>query len=175
MRLVETFWKIGTPLNVFPLHHNYIYTDLCSYLFGAVSQSYRRYCLPGAVLILPLIKLNSQLSCCALFFIREGCQLIESGPSSLSRIIPLFKAKGIWTLITSMKYIHSLDWITRDCSLAKLTHQKTVTDIKQKLWFETGRQFREAKRHSPSESSWPTPLLQLLAEWWECGRDYQAL
>ena len=161
-------------MHVLPLHQNHILTFPSAFLeqflgaiWNAVSQA--------AVLILPQIKLNSQLSCCALFFIREGCQLIESGPSSLSRIIPLFKAKRIWTLITSMKYIHSLDWITRDCSLAKLTHQKTVTDIKQKLWFETGRQFREAKRHSPSESSWPIPLLQLLAEWCECGRDYQAL
>ena len=30
-----------------PLHQNRIYMDLPSYLFGAVSQSYLRCCLPG--------------------------------------------------------------------------------------------------------------------------------
>ena len=38
------------------------------HLFGAVSQSCLKCCLPAMVLILPQIKLNLQLSYCAFFF-----------------------------------------------------------------------------------------------------------
>ena len=66
--------RICAWLHVFLLHWNHIYTDLTPCLFGTVSQSY----LPGyspinalswaAVLILPQMKLNLQLSCCAFFW-----------------------------------------------------------------------------------------------------------
>ena len=50
----------------------YIQPSPC--LFGAVSQSYLRCCLPAIVLILPQIKLDSQLSHCVLFKVAEACK-----------------------------------------------------------------------------------------------------
>ena len=47
-RLAETFCKkICAWLHILPLHQNHIYTDLPHYVFGAVSQSYLRCCLPS--------------------------------------------------------------------------------------------------------------------------------
>ena len=74
MRLIETFWKICAWLHVLPLHKkSHLYwppstrppttTSLKQFfrvIWGAVSQA--------AILILPQIKFNLQLSHCAMFF-----------------------------------------------------------------------------------------------------------
>ena len=46
-----------------------LYIDFPHYIFGTVPQSSLRCCLPGCVLIFPLIKLNSQCSSCASFLV----------------------------------------------------------------------------------------------------------
>ena len=47
-RLAETFGIICTWLYAFPLHQNHKYTDFLPCLFGTVSQSDLRCCLPGS-------------------------------------------------------------------------------------------------------------------------------
>ena len=54
-------------MHAHPLQQNHIYTDLLPYLFGAVSQRYLSVISWAVVLILPPIKLNSQLSHSAMF------------------------------------------------------------------------------------------------------------
>ena len=79
MRLEETFWKNMWLIAHIPLSPKVTHRlTFPHYLFGAVSQSYPRCCLPGWSSHLPQIKLNSQLSCCAFFHKVNGSEKILS-------------------------------------------------------------------------------------------------
>ena len=53
----------------FPHHQNHIYTDLPPYLLEQFLRTIWNSASWAIVLILPQIKFNSQLSCCAFFFL----------------------------------------------------------------------------------------------------------
>ena len=71
MRLAETFGKNMCLMHIFPLLQNQIYTDLHPTSLGQFLRAIWGAVSLAAVLILPQIKLYSQLSHCAFFFFQS--------------------------------------------------------------------------------------------------------